>query len=247
MPRLAAPTFSFTTCLRAMLAASLVSLLALSSACMSADDLDPMGLGDDQQGASSESALDADDELADQTEVPDENEDEAEDEAEDDPQDESEDETTDETQAQFELLRGTWVVIESELTHDGCGLTGEVDRGAPGSLMDLLPEDSNRFELTFDSDGSVSYCNLEEDLSFFCDPSTGVDDRAADYGLDATILVDRSSEGHFVDQASLVLASDVELVCQGPDCTWVNILLGSSFPCSMAMESSFVPQDETAP
>lgn len=247
MLRFASPFFSFTHCLRAMLASSFVALLVLSSACISADDLSPTGWSYDQQEVGDDLAQEAEGDLADEDDAADENEEDVEDEVDEEPQDETQDDPIDETEAQFELLRGTWVVTESELTHDGCGLTGEVDRGAPGSLMDLLPEDANRFELTFDSDGSVSYCNLEEGLSFLCDPSTGVDERAADYGLDATILVDRSSEGHFVDQESLVLASDVELVCQGPDCTWVNILLGSSFPCSMAMESSFIPQDETAP
>ena len=217
-----------------------VLVLLSATACISADDLSPMGSG----GVAGETGDES--ETADQTEDwdEDEDEDEGEDEGEDEVEDEVVDEVVDEVEPEFELLGGTWVVTESDLTHDGCGLSDEVDRGAPGSLMDLLPGAESRFELTFDSDGSVSYCDLLDDLTFQCDPSSGVDDRAADFGLNASILVERSSAGHFVDETSLVLASDVALECQGPDCTWVNILLGSSFPCSMGMESSFVPHTE---
>jgi len=242
MPRLEALSTTLIHQSRFLLVFLSALAMLFATACMSADDLSPIGSGGVAGETGDESEAEAAGDTEDEDEI--EDEDEVEDELEDELEDEVEDEVEEQVDGEFELLVGTWVVTESDLTHDGCGLSDEVDRGAPGSLMDLVPGIEDRFELTFDSDGSVSYCDLGEDLTFQCDPSSGVDDRAADFGLNASILVERNSAGYFVEQNSLVLSSDVALECQGPDCAWVNILLGSSFPCSMGMESSFVPHTE---
>jgi len=185
---------------------------------------------DDEPDESSEDLSDESDEV--------EEEEAGNEEEEDNPPEEEVEETP-----EFELTAGSWVVTESELTEDGCNLTDQVDRGTPGSVMDLLPTATDSFDLTFASDGQVTHCAMETEPNFDCQSYSGTDERASDYGLDATILVDRESSGSFSSAEELVLISDVFLECQGPDCTWVNLLLGSNFPCSVAMESRFSLQD----
>jgi len=199
------------------------------------NDADPA----DQDGG--DELDDSQDEVADEPPVEDEEPEAPEDPADpEDPEDPIEDETGP------SLSAGTWVVTESEVTEDGCGLTGQVDRGTPGSTMDLLPTGELSFDLTFASDGEVSHCALEGEADFACLAYSGTDDRPAEYGLSAVILVERDSWGNFDSSESLLLVSDVFLECQGSDCGWVNILLGSNFPCSMEMESLFAPDPSSA-
>jgi hypothetical protein len=229
------PRLSIT--LNALACLALLFCLLLPTGC-GTDERWTTGVGDDPDPADSDSGEtgDPEDEVTD--EPPAEDEEDITEEEEEDPE-EPEEPVEDEVGPL--LSAGTWVVTESEVTEDGCGLTGQVDRGTPGSTMDLLPTGELSFDLTFTSDGEVTHCSLEDEMDFGCLAYSGTDERPAEYGLSAVILVERNSWGSFDSSESLRLVSDVFLQCQGSDCGWVNILLGSNFPCSMEMESLFAP------
>jgi len=143
----------------------------------------------------------------------------------------------DETGPSLSANEGEWVVIESELTTDECGLSDSVDRGQPGATMDLFHTGSNTFDLTFHEGGELVHCSLMSDEDYDCEASYSTDDTPASLGLNAQILVEIDSDGDFLTNDTLVLQSAVELECQGPNCGLVQLLLGSSFPCTMVMVS----------
>lgn len=138
----------------------------------------------------------------------------------------------------FAPSAGDWVVMESELLEDGCGLTDYVDRGKPGTILILEPLADDDFEMTFTTGGEIVSCSVnDEALTYDCDPSESIDQTPADYGMNATIPVTLTSSGQFDSDVEMYLISTVELDCEGEDCGWVELLLGTTFPCEMTMQS----------
>jgi len=135
---------------------------------------------------------------------------------------------------------GTWLVVDSELTFDQCGLTDLVDRGTPGSTLELAGG-AERFSMQFSGGETVS-CSAEESLEFLCDPTATIDSTAKDNNLDADIPVVIETIGSFTDPSSMWMESTVDIDCDGKDCGLIEILLGTQFPCQMAMASDLVIQ-----
>jgi len=221
---------------------ALLALLVLSTGCTTGwTQRDGTELLDGDEQGTDDSGEDSQDESEDDSAQEDPVEEEEEEEVEEE-DDTTEDPDPDPASEDYDgLVQGTWMVTTSELTHDGCGLTEHVDQGEAGSLMELLPTTEGNFDLTFVEDAAVTHCMMGEAPDFECQQFQGTDDRAADYGLDATILVLRNSWGSFASAQDLLLVSEVALECQGPDCNWINLMMGTSFPCSMTMESDFAP------
>ena len=91
--------------------------------------------------------------------------------------------------------------------------------------------------------GDVIDCELSDDSAdYACEPHFQVDDRAAQLGFDATIPVELHSEGVFSSDTEMLLHSEISLGCQGPDCGVVALLLGTTFPCAMAMDSDLTSE-----
>ena len=140
----------------------------------------------------------------------------------------------------FQPDGGTWLVVESELTMDQCGLTDLVDRGTPGSTLELLSTD-DLFSMKFEG-GETVHCSAEDSQDFHCDPTETVDTTARDNNLKADIPVVIETYGVFSDSSSMWMESLVDIDCEGQDCALIEILLGTSFPCQMAMASDLVLQ-----
>ncbi|HCP44769.1 MAG TPA: hypothetical protein DIU15_01880 [Deltaproteobacteria bacterium] len=147
------------------------------------------------------------------------------------------DEAEETTELVLSAREGEWIVIESELTVDECGLSDSVNRGQPGATMDLVHTGVDTFDLTFHEGNELVHCGLTTTHDYDCETSHSTDDTPSSLGLDAEILVAINSEGAFPSTDTLELQSTVELACQGPQCVLVQFLLGSSFPCSMVMVS----------
>jgi hypothetical protein len=138
----------------------------------------------------------------------------------------------------FSPQGGTWTVTESELTQDGCGLEDKVDRGQPGTTLSLS-QGQTGFSMLFEA-GETVQCRLGEEQGFQCDPTQTIDTTASDLGLNADIPVTITTVGTFADDANMWMESKVDIGCQGSDCGLIQILLGTSFPCSMTMASDLV-------
>jgi PBP1b-binding outer membrane lipoprotein LpoB len=138
----------------------------------------------------------------------------------------------------FSPIDGDWVVIDSELLRDDCGLRDFVNRGEPGTILILELMDSDNFEMTFTTGGEIVSCELDtENQQYQCDSEDSIDETPRDLGLNASILVNLTSYGSFDSDAQMSLVSDVVLGCDGPDCFWVELLLGTAFPCEMTLSS----------
>jgi hypothetical protein len=154
------------------------------------------------------------------------------------------DRDTDSAEEVFMLQEGSWVILENEMTYDECGLSGFLDRGDPGSIMQLASINQMRFEMvygqgdTYDTGGEVVKCILDENQNFTCDPSKSTSDLPQDYGAKATIHIRILAEGGFFSEQELEVINDVTLSCQGQDCGLVSFFLGTSFPCRMTTWSS---------
>jgi hypothetical protein len=138
----------------------------------------------------------------------------------------------------FSPQGGTWTVTESELTHDGCGLEDKVDRGKPGTTLSLSQGEIG-FSMLFEA-GETVQCRLSEEQGFQCDPTQTIDTTASDLGMNADIPVTITTVGNFADESNMWMESTVDINCQGSDCALIQILLGTSFPCSMTMASDLV-------
>jgi hypothetical protein len=126
-------------------------------------------------------------------------------------------------------------VTDSELTQDGCGLEDAVDRGQPGTTLELSGSGSS-FEMVFEA-GEAVHCAMDADQRFVCDPTETLDPTAQDLGMSADIPVVITTTGSFSDATTMWMESVVDIDCEGDDCGWIELLLGSSFPCTMAMAS----------
>jgi len=167
----------------------------------------------------------------------------------DDPQDSEEEEEEleeeeEEEEPAFEPFTGDWVVTESELTQDGCGLSEYVDRGEPGSVMGLEVTDPGLFELTWSAGGEVMHCAVDDAQLYGCDTTHDTSDIASEYGLSADILVQMDVDGEFFDTDAMTQRSLITLDCDGDDCGLVSLFMGASFPCEMMMESTFDAQTD---
>jgi hypothetical protein len=140
----------------------------------------------------------------------------------------------------FAPSQGTWTVLTSVLEQDGCGLEDAVNRGEPGNTAQITVLAPSAFELLFDNGGESTDCAVtsESALTFACDAVEEIDNTARDMGLNADIPFTLMTDGTFVDDSLLELTSEVEIDCDGDDCTVVSILLGTSFPCTMIMSST---------
>lgn len=137
---------------------------------------------------------------------------------------------------------GSWVVTETEVLEDGCSLGDHLDRGEPGSTLELTNEDSPYFQMLFSSGEEPISCEFSDEMDYECDTSSQIDDLPADYGLDALIYADLTTDGFFEDEQAMRMETLVEMVCEGPDCAWITLLLGTEFPCSMVVASDLVVQ-----
>ena len=166
----------------------------------------------------------------------------------DDPQDsddeEEEDVQEEEEEPVFEPFTGDWVVTESDLTQDGCGLSEYVDRGEPGSVMTLEVTGPGDFEVTWSAGGEVMLCSVYDALLYGCDTTYDTSDIASEYGLAADILVQVDVEGEFTTTEEMTQSSLITLDCEGDDCGLVSLFMGASFPCEMMMESTFDAQTD---
>ena len=138
----------------------------------------------------------------------------------------------------FAPATGVWTVTASTLTQDGCGLSDMVDRGAPGTTLELMGQ-SDAFAMTFEA-GETVRCSVDDAQGFACLTTETIDPTARNLGLDADILVDITTSGWFEDETTMSMESVVGIDCDGPDCFWVQLLMGSGFPCTMAMASDVV-------
>jgi hypothetical protein len=138
----------------------------------------------------------------------------------------------------FSPQGGNWTVTESELTYDGCGLEDKVDRGQPGTTLSLSQGETG-FSMLFEA-GETVQCRLGDEQGYLCDPTQTIDSTASDLGLNADIPVTITTVGNFSDDANMWMESTVDIGCQGSDCGLIQILLGTSFPCSMTMISDLV-------
>jgi hypothetical protein len=152
--------------------------------------------------------------------------------------DDDDDDAADPPEDEFEPAEGVWVIESSELLEDGCGLESLMDRGLPGTELSLAGSGGGTFELTLGS-GETIGCELVGATGddYECDTHFQVDERAAELGFDASIPVELNSSGEFASSTEMVLHSDILLNCEGEDCDVVAMLLGTSFPCTMAMDS----------
>ena len=134
--------------------------------------------------------------------------------------------------------QGTWTVQSSVLTIDECGLEDVVNRGEPGTTLALSGADG-AFNMLFEAGENVA-CEVNDDFEFFCSPTSTIDSTATDMGMDADIPVVIQTEGYFTDENAMWMESVVDIDCSGPACGLIQILLGTSFPCTMAMASDLV-------
>jgi len=154
------------------------------------------------------------------------------------------DTATEDGQSDFAPVEGSWVILENEMTSDGCGLSGFLDRGQPGATMDIDLLNKRDFEMiygqgeTYDTGGETVNCKLNPDQGFTCSPSKSTSDLPQNYGADATINIRILADGGFFSEEEMEVTNDVTLSCQGPDCGLVSFFLGTSFPCSMTMWSA---------
>ena len=142
--------------------------------------------------------------------------------------------------ADFEPDQGTWTVQSSQLTEDGCSLEDAVNRGEPGATLVLDgPQPTGWFTMIFSGGGELVDCELNG-RKYSCTPTQEVDSTALDMGLDAAIPVEIETVGVFGGETSMTMNTRVLVDCEGKDCDLVALLLGTSFPCTMGMESDLV-------
>ena len=142
----------------------------------------------------------------------------------------------------FAPQEGTWSVTASELALDECGLTDMVNRGEPGSVMELTHRGDLLVSMIFEGGGETVNCEIDEAQGFSCDRTESIDTTARDNNLKADIPVVINSSGSFVDESNMSLSSTVDIDCTGQDCGLIEILLGTKFPCAMTMNSDLVVQ-----
>jgi len=162
-----------------------------------------------------------------------------------------------EPEALFEPHSGDWVIIESSVLSDDCGLP--IDRGQVGADFDLQSTSDLVFDMTFSGQGTESgggenvVCELNGALGYDCDPAHSVNNTPADSGLNAQIQVELECSGEFVSDFSENPESDraedelhnqtiVSLDCTGPDCGWVTFFTGAHFPCDVVQQTISVPK-----
>jgi len=161
------------------------------------------------------------------------------------------DDDDDDTPVFFVPKAGDWVITAAELTLDECELEGFMDRGQPGSIFELANTADLTFDLTFGGDeeqtsggGEVLPCLLDDTtLSYECGSSLSERDLNDEFGLDAIIPVEMSAWGSFTSETVGLLTTRVDLTCQGNNCGLVQLLLGTSFPCSMINETEVEPTE----
>jgi hypothetical protein len=161
------------------------------------------------------------------------------------------DDDDDDTPVFFVPKAGDWVITTAEITLDECELEGFMDRGQPGSIFELANTADLSFDLTFGGDeeqtsggGEVLPCLLDETtLSYECGSSLSERDLNDEFGLDAIIPVEMSAWGSFSSETVGLLTTRVDLTCQGNNCGLVQLLLGTSFPCSMVNETEVEPNE----
>ncbi|MEE2830571.1 MAG: hypothetical protein VX498_15390 [Myxococcota bacterium] len=149
----------------------------------------------------------------------------------------------------FTPLEGNWVVTSSALSLDECGLEEWVDRGEPGSIMYLENTGDLTFEMTFGPEsadisggGEVVLCTINDDtLDFQCKTVDDLRDLDEEFNLDAVVPIGITSSGTFFAENAGTVASRVDLGCEGNDCYLVELLLGTSFPCTMIMDIEVEP------
>ncbi len=150
-----------------------------------------------------------------------------------------EEEEEEEIEEDFLPIDGDWVVTESELVLDGCGLEDWVDRGQPGSILDLVNTGDRSFEMTFEAgEGETVACDLLETLEYDCETVTTTDSTLTDLGLQGSILVDYNSNGAFEAEDVMILETVLDIDCQGQDCYLAVLFMGTEFPCQMGMRSA---------
>ena len=150
---------------------------------------------------------------------------------------EPEEEEIEEEEPAFSPTDGVWTVIEASVIDDGCGLEDFLDRGQPGSTLDLANGSGSDFTMLFSGGGENIECFLSEEVNYNCITNRQVDDRAADYGLNAPIIADMTTTGFFRTETSMYMENNLQLTCDGPDCGTVSLFLGTSFPCTMILAS----------
>jgi len=139
------------------------------------------------------------------------------------------------TDTAFLPTEGIWTVQAAETTLDECGLEDANERGQPGSTLELTGM-ADDFSMLFEAGETVN-CMTDDVLAFDCEITNTVDSTASDMGFKADILVAIHSYGNFVGESTLWMESMVDIDCNGQDCGLIEVLLGTRFPCSMAMAS----------
>ncbi|MDP6932378.1 MAG: hypothetical protein QGG40_05650 [Myxococcota bacterium] len=159
--------------------------------------------------------------------------------------DDQQDDVDDQEEERFQPEDGTWTVTEADLVADGCGLSDYVDRGQPGSTMEL-DSTSDGFDLTFAGGGETVECAIDGDdaLTYACDTVEDIDQTPSEYGLDSWIEVDLTSSGVFDSEFAMYMSTEVVLDCGGDDCAVVELFMGASFPCTMVLDNDFVAEDQ---
>ena len=138
----------------------------------------------------------------------------------------------------FQPTAGDWVVQESTILADECGLTDLVDRGEPGTILILEILSEADFEMTYTTGGEIVSCDLDaQSQAYNCEPFESIDETPSSLGLSASIPVVLTSTGQFSAEDEMTLTSTIELSCTGDDCFWVEQLLGTAFPCETTMQS----------
>ena len=157
----------------------------------------------------------------------------------------------------FSPYSGDWVITESTVASDGCGLP--IDRGQVGADFAMRSNSDYVFDMTFSGQGTESgggetvYCEINEALGYDCDVAHSVNNTPADSGLNAQILVELECSGEFVSDFPDNPESDrsddelhnqtiVSLDCTGPDCGWVTFFTGAKFPCEVVQQTISVPK-----
>jgi hypothetical protein len=143
--------------------------------------------------------------------------------------------TDPEVDSAFLPTEGIWTVQSAETTLDECGLEDASERGQPGSTLELTGF-ADDFSMLFEAGETVN-CVADDALAFDCEITNTLDSTATDMGFKADILVGIHSYGNFEGESTLWMESMVDIDCAGEDCPLIELLLGTRFPCSMAMAS----------
>ena len=128
---------------------------------------------------------------------------------------------------------GLWAYMEGAEVVDDCDINeGPVQDDGNFTLAD----NGDGSFLVTPEDGTAPFACTLSGMSFPCTERFFGESDMGKMGLDALITITGVVDGNFTDAAAMAGFQTLTGACTGNDCSWLEKLVGYTFPCTVSVE-----------